>query len=313
MSDFSPSLSIPDHFRRQMAAVWNQVVQQRNQRFGTAGVLAPDWRAKEYVWSDLDAINATETTGQRFGDTNPQDLTGGKRKGYKREFKVPVIRDKWDAAWMEGAVLPDSDVIMAMKSGLNRALDDVFIEAAIADGLGGADPYNTPIPVPNGSKVPVNYILGGLGVNSGLTPYKILEAKTRLLQQDVDLDEEQLVLAITPKQQLDLVAFANIQTSDIWSRVVGKWIEDTEAGKMTRLMGCEVIMSNRLKLDVPTDIRTCAVFAKSAFKVSPLHQEMKMDQLPERNHALQIVSYANFGAVRVVDKKTQLIYCDESP
>lgn len=288
-------------------------LQQRNQKFASAGRLESGWSAKEFVWTDLDTIEALETTGQRFGDSNPQDLGGGKRKGYQRNFDVGVKRDQWDQKWLDASALPDSDVIMNMRAGLNRKLDDVFIEAAAADALTGADPYNTPLALPATSKVPVNYILGGTGSNSGLTPYKILEATKRFEAAEVDLDTEELYLAITPQQKLDLVAFVVAAGNDVWAKVVGSWLSDREQGKITKLMGYNVIMSNRLTKVTSTDVRTCVAFTKSAFKVSPITQRLEIDKLPTKRHALQIMSYVAFGAVRVKDEKTQLIYCDESP
>ena len=313
MSDFSASLTIPDHFRRQFAATWAMELQQRNQKFASAGSIESGWSTKEFVWTDLDTTEAQETTGQRFGDSNPSDLGGGKRKGYQRNFEVGIKRDQWDQKWLDASALPDSDVITNMRSGLNRKLDDVFIEAAAADALTGADPYNTALALPATSKVAVDYVLSGAAANSGLTPYKILEATKRLEVAEVDMDNEELYLAITPKQKLDLVAFCAAATNDVWAKVVGSWLSDREQGRITKLMGFNVIMSNRLTKVTATDVRTCVAFTKSAFKVSPITQRLEIDKLPTKRHALQLMSYVAFGAVRVSDEKTQLIYCDESP
>lgn len=313
MSDYSASLTIPDHFRRQFSATWDSVLQQRNQRFANAGRIESSWSAKEFVWHDLDKIEAVETTGQRFGDSNPTDVSGGARKGYQRQFDVAIKRDQWDQKFLDQWALPDSDIVMEMKSGLNRKLDDVWLDAAVADALGGADPYNTAIPLPNSSKVPVNYILGGTGSNSGLTPYKLLEATKRFAAAEVDLDQEELWLAISPQQRLELVSYVAQAPNEVWARIVGKWLEDSATGKPAKLMGYNVIESNRIQLDSATDIRTCVAFTKSAFKVSPITQRLQMDVIPTKRHALWIQSYLSFGAVRVVDAKVQLIYCDQSP
>jgi len=313
MSDFSSSLTIPEHFRRQFSDVWGMTLQQKTQKFGSAGMLESGWTAKEFVWTDLDAIDAVETTGQRFGDSNPSEVGGGKRKGYQRQFEVGIKRDQWDNQWLEKQALPDSDIVTAMKAGLNRKLDDMFIDASTADALGGADPYNTAIPLPATSQVAVNYVLSGATANSGLTPYKILEAKKRFETAEIDLDMEELYLAITPKQKLDLVAFVAASPNDVWARIVGNWLENSEAGKLTRLMGFNVITSNRLGRNTLTDVRTCVAFCKSAFKVSPLTQRLEIDKLPTKRHALQIMSYVSGGAMRAKDQGVQLIYCDESP
>jgi hypothetical protein len=159
----------------------------------------------------------------------------------------------------------------------------------------------------------VGYVLSGATTNSGLTPYKILEAVKRFETSEVDVEQEELYLAISPRQKLDLVAFVTDAPNDIWAKIVGQWLADSQTGKPTKLMGFNTIMSNRLALDVSTDVRTCVAFTKSAFKVSPISQRLEIDKLPTKRHALQIMSYAAFGAVRVKDEKVQVIYCDESP
>ena len=312
MSDYSTSITIPEHFRRQFSNQWGMELQQRNQRFSSAGSLESGWSAKEFVWTDLDLIEATETTGQRFGDSNPSDLGGGKRKGYQRNFEVGVKRDQWDQKWLDQQALPDSDIITNMKAGLNRKLDTVFIESATAASLGGADPYNTSTALPATSEIAVNYVLSGAAANSGLTPYKLLQAVKRFEGAEVDLSQEELFLAMSPQQKLDLVSFVNIAPNELWAQVVGKWLEDDAKGTPSKLMGFNVIMSNRLPIVTATDVRTCVAFTKSAFKVSPITQRLNIDVLPTKRHALQIMSYVAFGAVRVKDEKVQLIYCDES-
>jgi hypothetical protein len=84
------------------------------------------------------------------GGTNPEEVTGGKRKGYKRFFESLTARTRTCSM-----NLPDSEVMQAMKMGWNRKMDDVFIDAAIAAALGGADPFNTPLPLPSSSQVAI--------------------------------------------------------------------------------------------------------------------------------------------------------------
>ncbi len=317
MSDFSSSLTIPDHFRRQFSSVWNSVLQQKDARFAKAGLTVSDWTAKEYVWRDLDKVEAVETTNQRFGDSNPSDISGGARKGYQRQFDTGIKRDRWDQKFLAMSALPDSQVITEMKQGLNRAIDDVFIQAAYADSLGGADPYNTTIALPNSSKVPVNYVLGGTGANIGITPEKIMETMVRFEESEVDTEQEELYLALHPRDLIYLAQYiktVNQSSSNaFWAEAVGDWLKDHKKGLPSKLLGFNVIVSTRLPLDTTTDIRTNVAFAKSAMVVSPLVTDLHVDVIPEKRHMLQIMDYISFGAVRVNDKKVQLIYSDLSP
>jgi hypothetical protein len=206
-------------------------------------------------------------------------------------------------------------VIATMKAAANRALDDAFIDACDATVYGGQDPYNTAIAFPNASKIGVQFVQpGATAANVGLTPWKILEA-TRLLESaEVDPTQEELYLAITPRQKFDMAYYASTAQNDVWGSVIGDWLKQDAKGVPAKLMGYNVIMTNRLKyLDQPNDIRAVYAFARSAFKVSPVSQELTIDRLPEKRNAIQFYSCMSFGALRTYDEKVIQIACDQSP
>lgn len=313
MSDYSASLDIPAHFKRQFSTSWDMVLQQQNQKFANAGMTAADWTAKDYIWQDLDVVLARETTGQRFGDTNPQEISGGARRGSMRNFDIPVIRDKWDNQWLERQAIPDGDVISTMKAAANRQLDDVFIAAAIADAVGGADPYTTAIPLPDTSKIAVSFV--GPGQTAGnypLTPWKILEATIRLEKAEIDPTQEECYLAISPKQKYELAAYVANATNDYWAEIIGNWLKADSMGTPSKLMGYNVIMTNRLPYVAASTTRTCVAFTRRAFKVSPIIQSLTIDRLPMKRNAIQFLSQMAFGAMRALDPGVQLIACTET-
>lgn len=314
MSDFSASFDIPAHFKRAFSTQWEHVLQQMNNKFSAAGVVEGDWNAKDYIWQDMDTVSGRDVTGQRLGDTNPQEITGGNRRGSQKEFDVPVIRDRWDNKWLDKQALPDGEVVTAMKAAANRWLDDVFIEAAGATVFGGADPYVTPITFPAGQQIGVQFGTSP-AANIGLTPWKILEATKRLEIAEIDPTAEELYLAISPQQKYDLVAFVATSPNDMWAKVVGSWLEQDAAGMPSKLMGYNVISSNRLGFvgAASADIRACYAFTKKAFKVSPVTQELTIDRLPMKRNALQFFSHLAFGALRVRDAGVIQIACDQSP
>ncbi len=313
MSDYSASLDIPAHFKRQFSTSWDMVLQQQNQKFANAGMTAADWTAKDYIWQDLDVVLARETTGQRFGDTNPQEISGGARRGSMRNFDIPVIRDKWDNQWLERQAIPDGDVISTMKAAANRQLDDVFIAAAIADAVGGADPYTTAIPLPDTSKIAVSFV--GPGQTAGnypLTPWKILEATTRLEKAEIDPTQEEMYLAMSPKQKFELAGYVAQSPNDFWAEIIGDWLKADSMGTPAKLMGYNVIMSNRLPYVAASTTRTCVAFTRRAFKVSPIIQSLTIDRLPMKRNAIQFLSQMAFGAMRSLDPGVQLIACTET-
>ena len=314
MSDLSSSLDIPAHFKRQFATQWQHVCQQKTRKFASAGILIPDWTTKQYIWQDLDTVTGVETTGQRGGDTNVQEMTGGARTAMKRTFDIGVIKHKWDQEWLHKQALPESEVIMAMDATLNRWTDDVFIDAATTTVYGGADPYVTAITLPATSQVAVNWAKpGASAANVGLTPWKILEAKRRIIATDEDMTGKEFFLAISSEEVLQLTAYSETYPNETWAKVVGKWIEQSNSGLPAQLMGCTVIHSERLPVNTSTDIRTCALFLKEGFHVSGLDHGITVDRLPTKRNSVQFLDQSAFGALRVKDPFVQVIYCDRSP
>lgn len=304
--------AIPEHYRRQFSDQWEQQIQQADSKFSDAGMLDSTWTAKEKVFTDLSKVEFTETTGQRFGSTNAQEIGGGKRKGFKRKFDCAVKFDQYDKEFLENMGLPDSEVMQAMRMAWNRRLDDIFIDAAIAQSIGGAEPYITPLAFPVSQVVPVNYVKpqAALGSNSGMTIWKLLETKTRFEKLDLDLDREEVCLAISPEEEQQLMLYVESAPNETWAKMVAAWFERKEA----KLLGLfKVIKTNRLPLNSSTDVRTCVAFCKKGFTLSSDSFDIKMDILATEKHALQIASYGQKGAVRRYDERVIHLPCDRTP
>jgi hypothetical protein len=314
MSDFSASFEIAAHFKRAFSTQWNHVLQQKDARFANAAVVESAWQVKDFIWQDFDTVAGRVTTGQRLGDTNPQEITGGARRGAYEEFDIPIIRDGFDNKWLGQQALPDGEIIMAMKAAANRWQDDVFLHALGAASLGGSDPYVTSIAFPAAQKVGVQFGTSGPAANIGLTPWKLLEATRILETNEIDPTTEELYVAITPKQKYDLVQYVADAPNDMWAKIVGEWLTRDAAGMPSKLMGYNVIVSNRLGyVDEANDIRAIYAFAKKAMRISPLTNETNVDRLPGKRYAIQFFSRLAFGAMRAIDKGVVQIACDQSP
>lgn len=312
---YSAFSAVPEHYRRQFQNQWDQQVQQMESRFKVAGIIDSSWTAKEKVFSDLNIVEWHENNS-RFGKTNAEEIDGGKRKGIKRKFNVARKFDRTDKEFLEQMGLPDSEVMQAMRAGWERKLDDVFIDAAGADSLGGVEPYITPVPFPNSQVIPVNYVKpqAALGSNSGLTFWKVAETKARFERLDLDLSREELFLAISPDEEQQLLLQAESAPNDVWAKAVFSWYDAVARGQDAKLLGLfKVIKSNRLPVNAGTDIRTCYAFTRKAFTMSSDSFEIKIDILPTENHSLQIAGYAHKGVFRRYDERVVAIPCDRSP
>lgn len=314
---FGSTFTIPDHTRRQLQDGFEAVVQQHESKFKPVMNVDPAWTAKQYV-KRMSATREWRVNNTRFGTTAAVEFEAGFRSGFWSNLDaVPVKFDRIDQALLDSIPLPTGPVINEFMAGLSRIQDDLFIAASTAQALGGEEPYITPMAFPAGNVIDVGYIkpLVAVGANQGMTPWKVLEARRRFIAAHIDFDREDMVLAMSSDEEVQLMLSAEEAKTDAWAMVTMEWFKQRLAGnKEAKLMGFRVVSSERLEEDVDTGVRTCVAFAKRAFCVSPIAGvETKMDILPKDRHALQVAAYSKFGVFRVFDEMVIKIPCDPSP
>jgi hypothetical protein len=242
-----------------------------------------------------------ETTGQRGGLTQRGEYSAGFRSGFVRDFECGLQFDRNDFRKLYTANLPTSEVQADMRRAWMRKQDDVFIEAAMAQALGGPKPYITAQANPAFMTIPVDWAKTAInaGVNSALTIWKIQEAKRRMRINDVDLDSEMLCLAISPDMEIAWMTHAENAKNDTFAKIVATYLENPSKG----ILGCKVIVTNKLtRSSTSTSIQQALIFTKRAFKVNAPSYEIKIDELPGERHATSLVAYAKVGVVRRWDE-----------
>ncbi|MEN3940675.1 phage capsid protein [Prosthecobacter sp. SYSU 5D2] len=314
---FDPNFKIPAHTRIQFQDTFMAAIQQNEAKFANTTNVESQWTAKQYVKRMRDTIQ-WRINNARFGKTNAREFEAGFRSGFWQLLEAEAIKfDRADQKLLDTIPVPTGSVIQDMMSGLNRMRDDMFLAAAVAPSLGGADPYVTPSPFPTENIIPVNYVKPGvgLGANSGLTVWKLMKAKTHFEQQEIDLDREELILGISPDEKTQLLLDAEAASNSAWAKIVLKWFEVYEGGnREAKLMGFKVITSNRLNEDETTGVRTCVAYTKKAFCSAPMSGvETKIDILPTDRHTIQVAAYADWGCFRVFDEMVLQIPCDPTP
>lgn len=314
---FGPTFTIPEHTRRQLQDGFEAAIAQNDSKFAGVMNIDPAWTAKQYI-KRMSTTREWRVNNTRFGTNAAVEFEAGFRSGFWNSLEaIPVKFDRIDQALLDSIPLPTGPVISEFMAGLERIKDDLFITASTAPALGGAEPYITPTAFPAGNAIDVGYIkpLVAVGANQGLTPWKVLEARRRFLSTFIDFDREDMVLAISSEEEMQLMLSAEAAPNNAWAKVTIEWFNQRLSGnKEAKLMGFRVVSSERLAVDATTGVRTCVAFAKRAFCVAPMSGiETKMDILPEQRHALQVAGYAKFGAFRVFDEMVLKIPCDPSP
>lgn len=299
--------NIPAGFREKVSDSYLAAIQQTESKFESSGIVVPDWIATQYTFRVTAPLAFVETTGERGGDTLQGEFQVGFRSGFLRDFEVAVNFDINDQARLYTADRPDSEAQKEMAYAWRRTMDDVFIAAAQEVSYGGVKPYVTPASsLPALMEIPVTWdkISNG-ATNTNFTVWKLEEAVQRMLTQNVDLEREQVVVAVPPKVRQAWFQYAMTAPSSAFANEFLPWFYKKTDGMF---MGYRLVSSTRLL--ATGSVVNCLVYCERAFRVSPPKFDLRVDIRVDKRHMTQIVVYAKRGVMRLYDEMVNIAYSD---
>lgn len=297
------NLTIPEHYMRVFRENWDHTVQQEVAKLADI-VTIDDYEGKEKIYTDINQVEFEEKMA-RLQKSNLKQITGAKRKSTRRFFSCHHVFDMDDNQLLGLLGAPQSELITELRFAFARRLDDGIISAASGTVYGGADPYVTPITLPNSQKVAVDFVYSGVPANSGLTVDKLQRIIKIIEDNNLDPYKEDFVLAIGPRQKEDLFQFVKSAPNAPFANMIADWLKNPSE----RLFGFRVIVSTRLAKS--GQVRTCLVWAKRGIYAAPSKMEVKIDPRPDMEHATQISSYGQFGFMRRREERVIEVFCDE--
>ena len=190
----------------------------------------------------------------------------------------------------------------AMVAGFKRLVDDVIIAAFFGTNLTGKQGTDSTVFDTN------QVIANTVGSTTGMNLAKIEAGVTLLKENDVDLDAEMPVIVMSPAEEAALIKEETVASADYNRQYV------VENGKLARIYGCEVVLSNRLPEagGAGTD-RQCMLFVKSGLCLA-IWDDMKarITERDDKNYATQLWMEKVIGATRLQEKKCVSIECVEA-
>jgi hypothetical protein len=287
---------------------WQHLVQQADSRLKDKVNLVTV-RGKEKTFNQIGKVEGRKIT-TRNGKTIPQNHPLAKRWLRTEAWDCVYHEDEWDEQLLGDVSSPASEVITAHGNAYARSCDQTIIDAL--EGTAYVGPTGvTPVEVPSSQKVPVNYVHGGTGANSGLTLAKLIRAKSQFGKNEVTgqdtVADEKLFLIVSQQQLDDLLNNVNEVRSADFAAV--KALVD---GEVNNFMGFRFVRSEKLTLD-GSDIRTCIAYVQSGIAFASNDKNVRMSIRDDLNETLQIRTKWRHGATRLEEERVVLIYCDESP
>lgn len=262
-------------------------------------------------------VGKAATVVEQFGAVTPV-------KNLARHSDTPLISTPQDRRWVyptdyDWADLIDSQDKLRMlidptgpytQAGvmaMGRAMDDEIINGFFGTNNTGEN-GTTAVTFPSGQIVAANV---GASANTGLNVAKLRAAKKLLMQAEVDIDNDQLFVAITAQQHDNLLNEVQAISLDYTDRPV------LVEGRIRAFMGFNFIHSERIPggPSYTGSVSTGGLYyvpcwAKSGLALGMWNDvQASVDKRPDKRNSWQVYVTATVGATRTEEKRCVQINC----
>jgi hypothetical protein len=232
----------------------------------------------------------------RHADTPVIETPHTRRWVYPQHKIVADLIDSQDRLEMQFD--PQGPYLQAQAKAAGRKIDSVVLAAAIGTSQTGetgatAETFSATYQIAHGS--------------TGLNVDKIKEALRLLAAADVDVDMEQIYLAIGSKQQKNLMDDTQYINLDYVSDAV------LPNGLLKPFMGVNILRISDNILTVASSIRSCVLWARSGVHLGIWDDfTASVDKRPDKGNADQVMGKMSIGATRIEQGRVIEILCDET-
>lgn len=270
--------------------VITQLAQQTKQKISQYVMQKPGVIGERTTMEQLGAIDLEKRT-TRHAPTPRADANHQRRWITLFDYEKALWFDTQDE--LKALLDPRNAYNQAFIAGMNRAMDDEVIAAALATAYYGKAGTST-------QALTLSIAAGG----TGLTLDKLRTINQNFRDGDVDLEAEQAYLAIGPEEHTDLLKMAEVISTDYNERPV---LVD---GVVRKFMGLNIIVTTRLPNDSATGTRSCIAWVPSGIGLAIAQApKLRASELPEHSYAWQGYASIGIGATRLEEPKVQEVLC----
>lgn len=293
------SANLPSLYAQQYATNIQLLLQQKDSRLKNFVMQGSHIGEQASPVDQIEKIEMQVPAG-RFADIGRVDAAVSRRWVLPNDYDLPQLLHSFDEARL--LVDPKSSYVANAVAAANRQFDREIINAFFDDAKTGKTGSSTT------SFLSANQIAATMGAASatGLNVKKLREAKKILMAYDVDVNSEQIFCAITAKQHDDLLAEAQVVSTDFNEKPV------LVEGKVMRFLGINFIHTELLETD-GSSYRRLPVWVKSGVHLGQWGSiYTDVDQRKDLSgHPWQAYMKMTIGATRIDEKKVVEIKCAE--
>lgn len=301
------SVNLPNHYVVQYGSTIQLLLQQKMSKLRGLVMTGSHVGKQASLVDQFGAVEMQPVTG-RFEPMGRVDAATDRRWVFPSDFDLPQLIDSFDKLRL--LTDPNSAYVTNAHQAANRKFDTIIANAFFADAKTGeaggtTTSFGTTLTTSAGQNVSVAH---GAAAATGLTVAKLREAKRQLMENEVDLESDPLTCVVTAKQHDNLLAEAQVVSTDFNDRPV------LVEGRITRFLGINIVHCERLKQGTDDAAGTSwqvPLFAKSGMYLG-LWNDISTN-ISQRNDIQglpwQAYVYMTAGATRLEEKKTIRIWC----
>ena len=255
--------------------------------------------------NQVGAISLKAPAG-RFAPKNRTDAEFVRRWVFPQEGEIDQLIDSFDE--LQTIVDPKSAYTENAAMAVGRGWDDCILAAATGTAQIGQDASGLSSETFNTTNFQIASTFGTSGSATGLTVAKLIEAKRIFRHYHNDLDTDPLTLVIGSTQESDLLNQVQVVSTEFNDRPV---LTD---GKVTRFLGFDIVVMERLPQTTVGSVRGVLAFVKSGVYLG-MWKDMT-NRITIRNdlssEPWDLYTSTMFGATRLQPGKVIQILCSDT-
>lgn len=291
------SANLPSLYAQQFSSNIQLLLQQKGSKLRDLVMTGSHVGKQASPVDQIGSISMQPVTG-RFQAMGRVDAAVDRRWVFPSDFDLPQMIDSFDKLRL--LTDPQSAYVQNAVYAAGRKMDDLIIAAIFGTAKTGETGATSTV-FSSSNQVSASF---GASAATGLTVAKLREAKRLLMSYEVDLDNDPLTCIVTAKQHDNLLAEAQVISTDFNDKPV--MVE----GKITRFLGINIVHCERLTQNGSSQYRV-PVFAKSGMYLG-LWNDIKTSI--SQRHDLQGEPYQSYvymtaGATRLEENKFVELPC----
>ena len=241
----------------------------------------------------------------RFQPMGRVDAPTDRRWVNPTDFSLPQMVDTFDKLRL--MVDPQGPLAQAAIMASGRKMDNIIFDAFFANAKTGRSGGDTEVFNTTDHRVDAAV---GAAADTGLNVDKILRAKKIMQNFNVDFDQEDPFMAITPDQEEDLLRQTQVINTDFFTNPGNAPV--LVDGRLTRFAGVNIVVSNLVQANA--SYRLVPMWVKSGMHLGIWKDvQARVDERPDiEGVPFQLYTTLTMGSTRLEAGRVIQIECTEA-